>query len=669
MMVLALALPGLLCVRVEATEPAPPAKPVATQKLTATAFAQLPFVEQPKISPSGNRFAGLMGINGRQLITIMNIFDRNEKPVTVPLGDTVQVESLTWVNDDNIIVVVHALDNVMAQRFYVYRAVGINRLTGKVTKLLWDSGGQNAADVIWIPADGSNSILMGAQNSVFYGQDFWRSVYRIDVTNGHRSVIQRGIEGVMGWVADSSGVIRSGLAYRDDTRTFRLLYRSENGRGGFRTIDRADTRKREGLTRPFLFLPGGDLAMVVHDDDKGNSAIFEVDMTTLKDVRLVYAAPEGEIDDVILSDDGRTLLGVTTTAASESVYWIDPALAELQAQFNKAVPNAKVHIKSLSRDRQRMLVSIAAPDMAGMIYYYDVGVGRLQKLAVVNDTLGARRLSPVKAIQYKARDGLEIEGILTLPKDRDARNLPFVLMPHGGPWSRDGLTYDYWAQFIASLGYAVLQPNFRGSTGYGTEFERKGEGQMGLAMQDDLTDGVRWAVREGIADPKRVCIVGASYGGYAAMWGVAREPDFYRCAISIAGVANLRREVNDFGGYVMEKKYRDDWQRMTPDFAAVSPYNFVPRIKAPLLLVHGKKDITVEHGQSASMYGRMREAGKDVEFLSLPQADHYYTREADRLALLQAIEKFLAKHNPPDQIPATTSTAGAGNLAKSAAVE
>jgi dipeptidyl aminopeptidase/acylaminoacyl peptidase len=171
----------------------------------------------------------------------------------------------------------------------------------------------------------------------------------------------------------------------------------------------------------------------------------------------------------------------------------------------------------------------------------------------------------VKLITYKARDGLPIEAVVTTPKGREARKLPVIVMPHGGPWAHDTLDYDYWAQFLASKGYLVIQPNFRGSTGYGQEFERRGEGQLGLAMQDDVNDALAWAVSEGLADGKRACIVGASYGGYAAMWGAARDPDLWRCSISIAGVASLRREVNDMGDSSMHANSNSDaWGRMTP---------------------------------------------------------------------------------------------------------
>jgi dipeptidyl aminopeptidase/acylaminoacyl peptidase len=628
-----------------------PAKPpiaVPSPRIGAAAFAQLPFVEQARISPSGTRFAGLLAIHGQQVIAIRDLFDAKKKQVVIGIPDGTELSWIQWVNEENILIRVHALMPVIGgERWYISRVFAINSATGKITKIFGDSAGQDAADVIWIPSDGSNQILLAAQNSIFTNyEEFWPAVYSVDVSNGRKSKVLRGRQNVMSWITDSAGKIRAGIFYDDLHRNFAMLYRGERETGPFHMVVRADTRKREELVTPFLFEPGTERAFAMHDDDNGRTAIYEQDLTTLKDLRLVYSAPEGEVDDVILSEDGKALLGATTTADDGRIHWFDPALAELQGHFDKAVPDARVSIESMNRDRTRMLVRVSAPDMAGSIYYYDVNGGRLQKIATVNEALGGRRLAPVKVIHYAARDGLGIEGMLTLPKDRDPHNLPFIVMPHGGPWARDGLVYDYWAQFLADMGYAVLQPNFRGSTGYGTEFLRRGEGQLGLAMQDDVTDGVQWAVKQGLADPKRVCIVGASYGGYAAMWGIAREPDLYRCAISIAGVANLRREVNDFGHYLMKGKFQDDWKRMTPDFAAVSPYNAVDRINTPLLLIHGKKDVTVDHGQSVRMYGRMREAGKDVEFVSLPLADHYYTREADRLGLLGAMEQFLAKHNP-----------------------
>lgn len=635
------------------SEPAPVASPAAPQvaatssaPLPASAFARLPFVEQAELSPNGQMYAGLLAINGEQVIASLNLFGTLQDGIRVRIPEGTQADWIKWVNDDNLLIGLRALLPVDAgDRWYVTRLISINRITGKVTRLLWDMQGQST-DLVWTASDGSPYVLIAAQNSIYLGEDFWPAVYRVNVEKGSRSVEAKGRTGVMDWYADSQGVVRSGVGYSDDRRTFSLIYRRQDG-DLFRTIDKANVRKKESLFSPVTFLPGSENAIAWDSDDAGNQTLVEVEVPTQNQVRTLYTTePGNEIARLRISHDGSTLLGLATVGKKPTTVWFDPALAELQANFDKSVGERRARIISFSADRKRMLVRVDRPDHPGSIYYYDVNNGVMQPIAKINESLGNRALNPVRMIRYAARDGLEIEAVLTLPKGKEPKGLPVVVMPHGGPWGQDTLDYDYWAQFIASRGYAVIQPNFRGSTGYGTEFTEKGEGQLGLAMQDDLTDGLNWLVKEGIADPSRACIVGASYGGYAAMWGIAKDPDLYRCAISISGVANLRAEVNDFGSKLMGGKFQDEWKRMTPDFAAVSPINAIARIKTPLLLIHGKRDVTVDHDQSSRMNGKMKAAGKAVEFVSLPLADHYFTRQEDRLVLLQSIEAFLAKNNP-----------------------
>ncbi len=630
------------CAAAQADTPAPPA-----ERLPVADFGQLPFVEYAELSPDGTHWAGLLGVNGIQIVAMLNVFDRTEKPVRMNLPDGTQARWLRWVNPDNLLVGIDMLQRVGTDDWYISRTIALNRVSGKLTPLLWDLGGQNASEVLWWPRDAGNEVLIAGQNSIYEGEQWWPAVHRVDVTNGHAHIVVSPHSGIAGWGADSEGTVRVGVGYDDSRQTSRLVYRPAASHASFRTVDRADARKRESLAVPFMFLAGGDHALEIHDDERGMSAIYEVDLATQSEVRTVYAAPAGEVDGAIVSADGSTLLGARDSSLLGGMHWFDTKLASLQAAFDKAVPGARAVIESVSRDRTAMLVRIGAADMPGAIYYYKPSEGLLHRLAAINDRLGpTRRLAPVQVVSYKARDGLAIEGLLTLPVGREPRKLPFIVMPHGGPWAQDTLAYDYWVQFLANRGYGVLQPNFRGSTGYGTEFLKKGEGQLGLAMQDDISDAVSWAVSQGFADASRVCIVGASYGGYAAMWGIAKDPDLYRCAISIAGVSSLSREVNDFANEMYGRRYRDDWKRMAPDFDAVSPIKAIGRIKTPLLLIHGKKDITVAHAQSAKMYDRMRNAGKTVEFVSLPLADHYYTRQDDRIALLTAMDNFLAKYNP-----------------------
>lgn len=614
--------------------------------LPTSAFAELPFVENARLSPDGTHMAGLFGVRGQQRIAIMPVRGDRSKAVFVGMPNDTEAAWINWVGDDNIIVALYALLPVEADRWYISRLISINRSSGKITQIMWDSGGQNAADVLWIPTDGGTEILLAAQNSIYSNtSEFWPTVYRIDVTTGRKKVVERGRPNVMNWGADQQGRVRIGIGYRDDKTRSTLLYRPDR-EGLLRVIDKANLGEEEELVIPFQFLPGSDRGLVVKEMKDGRSAVVEIDIPTGDEVRTVHA--DDDVEGVVLGANGSKLLGVTTSNREERLRWLDPAIAAYQKTLERASPKSVVSIESFSADQTKMLVRFSTPDNPGLLFFYDASTEELLRLAAMNETIGGKRLSRAKLIQYKARDGLEIEGVLTMPRGRADKNLPFIVMPHGGPWAHDELSYDYWAQFLAERGYAVLQPNFRGSTGYGAEFEKAGQGQMGFAMQDDVTDGVRWATSAGVADPKRVCIVGASYGGYAAMWGIAKDPEVYRCAISINGVANLRREVNDFGGAMRERLYRQQWQKMTPDFAAVSPINAIARIKTPLLLIHGKKDVTVDHGQSARMYSAMSKAGKTVEFVSVPLADHYFTRAADRVTLLTSIENFLAKHNPAD---------------------
>lgn len=630
-----------------ATEQAP--NPVSKKYYLPTeAFSKIPFIEDPVLSPNGEYVAGLFGIGGEQKIVMISMNDNSSAPVVVAVPDQTQVNRIRWVNDDNIIASVTVLNRVQEDNWYLSRLISINRKTKAFTKLLWKLKGQNAANILWTPKDGSKEILVAAQDSIYTNDPgFWPSVYRVDVETGKSKTAVRGKSGVLEWAADHNGNVRIGVGYNDRIKTSIIYYASEGSRS-FKTIDRVNLGREEDIELPFSFVPGGDTGLMFKDNADGNTGIAEVDLKTQKIVRWVHTTKEGDIQSIRTSYIDDSIIGIRKSGEDNKIEWLQPNLAAAQSELDKAAPKANVSIESYNHDYSRILAKISTPDSPGLIFSYDTKTQDLVKFASINESIGNKRLSKVKMIKYDARDGLGIEGVLTLPKGRTPKNLPFIVMPHGGPWSHDRVRYDYWAQFLANRGYAVLQPNFRGSTGYGKSFMLKGQGQMGLAMQDDITDGVSWAVQQGIADPKRVCIVGASYGGYAAMWGLVKDPDLYRCAISISGVANLRREVNDFGSAIRENLFKSQWKKMTPDFNAVSPIKSVEKIKSPLLLIHGKKDVTVDHKQSVSMNKAMQKADKDVEFVSIPLADHYFTREEDRLLLLKSMEEFLAKHNPAE---------------------
>jgi dipeptidyl aminopeptidase/acylaminoacyl peptidase len=295
-------------------------------------------------------------------------------------------------------------------------------------------------------------------------------------------------------------------------------------------------------------------------------------------------------------------------------------------------------------------VRTETPTQPPTYYYLDVASQRATKIVSEYPALAPSDLGMTRPVTYKARDGLTIHAYLTLPPGRnDGKNLPMVVMPHGGPDARDRWRFDWWAQFLANRGYAVLQPNYRGSFGYGRAFAEAGFGQWGLKIQDDISDGVKAMIADGTADAKRICIVGASYGGYAALAGATFTPELYACAVSFAGVSDLSRMMllvkKDFGEHSGAASF---WEsRIGTDPAqldATSPALHADRVRAPVLLLHGKLDTTVPIVQSEEERDALQRAGKQVEYIEFDTDDHYFTLAETRIRMLTEVERFLRTH-------------------------
>ena len=261
-------------------------------------------------------------------------------------------------------------------------------------------------------------------------------------------------------------------------------------------------------------------------------------------------------------------------------------------------------------------------------------------------------VGPISTINYTAQDGTDIEAILTLPPDREAKNLPLIMLPHGGPHSHNIATFDWWAQAFASRGYAVLQPNFRGSTNRDAAFEHAGYGEWGRKMQTDLSDGIAHLAQSGMVDPKRACIVGASYGGYAALAGVTVQNGVYRCAVAVAGVSDLRmmyeREMNERGrGRLLKKNLREELGDLDR-VGDVSPRRLADKADAPILLIHGRDDTVVDFKQSTVMADALKDAGKPFEMIELVGEDHHLSNGKTRQQMLQSAVAFVQRHNPAE---------------------
>jgi dipeptidyl aminopeptidase/acylaminoacyl peptidase len=327
--------------------------------------------------------------------------------------------------------------------------------------------------------------------------------------------------------------------------------------------------------------------------------------------------------------------------------WFDPTVAAIFEDVRLRIAAKHVYVASWSNDYRRILFYGESPDLPGRYYLYERGTGALRYFAFAYPELEKVPMAPMRATSYQARDGLTIPAYLSLPSGSPAKPatpLPAVVLPHGGPGARDFSSFDPLVQLFVSRGYAVLQMNYRGSTGYGNEFQGAGSRQWGKAMQDDVTDGTRWLAAEGYADPRRTCIVGWSYGGYAALMGAVKEPELYACVVSVAGVSDLpdliRSQRNYINGRIFTQNIGDLWKDKQ-SLEANSPVNGAERIKAPVLLAHGTKDRVVDIRQTKSMATALKRAGKPFQYVELEDADHSVLRGPERLKLFSAVDEFV----------------------------
>ncbi|GAA0485357.1 S9 family peptidase [Parasphingorhabdus litoris] len=607
-------------------------------------FAALPLLNSPKLSPSGDRYAALIAAGGRQIFMISPILTSGPKRVALDIGE-LDMRNWRWVNEDWLIANIADVKKVQGQDWLVTRAVAI-KADGSSTKVLVRrQAAQNGGDILWTAKDGRPEILLGYQTSIYSNYaGFWAQVDHINLETGKKKTVVKPKVGVQDWYADQNGNVRMGIGRSNSSLTSRLYYREKNGKL-FKVMDRAKRKKGEGLTVPTLFLAEPGKALVFDDKD-GTDALYEYDLNSLTIGEKLHAVDGYDIDYILTNAEGNGLIGYGYTDTRRKVEWLDPTLKELQQALDNSVPNQTARIISRNRDHTRFIVFVGNASRPGKYYLFDTRWGQMKKMGVVNDHLENRSYAPVKTIRYKARDGLSIEAILTVPKGRATENLPLIMMPHGGPFARDRESWDWWAQFLADRGYAVLQPNYRGSSGYGVAFALKGEGQWGLAMQDDLDDGVKWAIEQGIADPERVCIVGASYGGYAAMRAAHRNPEIYKCAISYAGVSDLQAMVNYDRRYLNSKWSRTWVKEQAPDLRSVSPIHYASEVQVPLLLMHGRKDQRVKVSQSRRFAKALTKAQKPFRYVEQEEGDHHFSLEADRVQFLQEMEAFLAQHIP-----------------------
>lgn len=466
--------------------------------------------------------------------------------------------------------------------------------------------------------------------------------YRINVGTGELTLVAENPGNVIHWVTDHAGRIRMAIA--SDGVNSTILHRADDN-APFAAV--LTTNFKEQI-QPLLFDFDDNKLFAASNIGRDREAIVLIDPATAKEERVIFEHPEVDVSEVSWSRKRKVVTGASFVTWKAERKFFDAQTEAIYRDLERQLPGYEIELQSSDRDETVFVVAAWNDRTQGVRYLYEAATGKLTKLAEITPWLDEKQLVEVKPITYQARDGLTIHGYLTLPKGA-GRNLPLIVNPHGGPWLRDAWGYNAEIQFFANRGYAVLQVNYRGSTGYGRKFWEASFKQWGRKMQDDVSDGVKYVIDRGIADPARVCIYGGSYGGYATLAGLVFTPELYACGVDYVGVSNLFTFMKTIPPYwkpMLDMLYEmvGDPEKDKELLAAASPVMHADNIRVPLLIAQGAQDPRVNVDESNQMVAALKSRGIDVEYIVKDNEGHGFHNEENRFEFYEAMERFLARH-------------------------
>jgi len=602
----------------------------AAKRIEAEVFFQSRPKTDFKISPDGRHIAYSGTRDNRHGIFIRKI---GQTPDLRLLDSESDFNSFFWGNNDCLL---YLQDNHGDENYKLYRINIHNREIKCLTN--FENVQTNLLDNPRT-LDGYILITMNQRDAKLFDP------YRLNVMTGELTLLYKNPGNWHGWMADNAGVIRF-------ARSNVLLYRKDD-KSEFREVL---TLGSDDVFDPKCFTPGNNHVYAYSNIGRDKTAIVEFDPDEGKEVKVLFASPDydafgdDERDLFTCSQGAHELLYARYTAEKRELKFFDEKLGDTYQWLKKRIGSGyEINFASHADDFTRFIIHVSSDRLEGIYYYYDSQSGDLVELANDSPWFDEKEMAEMNPIRFRARDGLMIHGYLTLPKGLKPQGLPLVVNPHAGPQWRNSWIFDLRTQFLANRGYAVLQVNFRGSTGYGKAFLRAGFKQWGLKIQDDITDGLNWLIEQGIADKNRVAIFGWSFGGYAALAGVTFTPELYACGIDLWGISNYFSWYRSFPPYWESAlgQINERWGDIIKDSVQMyqtSPVFHIDRIKAPLLIFQGANDVRVKRGQSDEMVEALRKNNKEVEYVLIEKAGHGITDEQQQILHMKKIEEFLARH-------------------------
>jgi dienelactone hydrolase len=625
-----------------------------------SAFAHDANMSGLALSPDGRYLSWLATVAGVRSVLVKDLSAPQSRATLVmssPQDYKWSIDRCRWATDHRLLcgikAPIHDTDRdfvYVASRLAAVDADGKNLQPLLQNTSAIASVGQLQDQIIdWTPGKPDTVLLVAQKNLLgsvvgytgVIGNDVaeFPGLFELNVVTGNIHPIMEGRSPLRDYLTDHHGQARLGWGVIEDTKQIQYDARDPLT-GKWHRLIKYEAFATDHVLKPIaVCVEHPDCAYAIGSSD-GREALWRLDLNGENQPVLEYAHPAVDVEQPVFANDGR-LIGVSYETNLPFIYYTDPTWEAVAHGLQKVLPNTFIEILDASRDEKLFLVRASSDVDEGTYYLLDAVQHHLTRIGTSHPDLDPATLPHMQSISYPAADGTTIPGYLTAPPVR-AEHLPLIVMPHGGPFARDSWSYDFLRDFLVSRGYAVLQMNFRGSAGYGDKWYSDAHQDWGGITYSDIVDGARWAVKQGIADPSKICIVGWSFGGYAALLGATRNSDLFRCSVAIAGVSDLslleKQEANFIGGAISREQIGTDPAKLKTE----SPRNFASSLTIPLLMIHGDNDSQVNVDQSIAMDRALTKAQKAHEFILIKGADHQMSRESDRTTLLTAIEKFLA---------------------------